>query len=142
MPEEIPFQVQVSDEDKEKLAMAQQITPEDYFQYRALLIEPYTIQNITKKQQILLDILNRNLQLGNLSKEEYEKYVFGISFFSVVGRFKSTTTYAKHLAFTIISGIITSNSKDGFLRRNEATSVKISKIEQSKLKKGIDRMRW
>jgi hypothetical protein len=134
--EEIPIQFEqdLSGEDRQSQALAQQIAPEDFYQYKALLIEPAMSE--------IQDKLNRNFQLGNLSKDEYEKAQFIYGLINLCLRYKKTMKAGLHFFMELNNMFVSSNSKEGFLRRNEATTVKVNKVEQTKGKKVVDKMQW
>jgi hypothetical protein len=132
--DEYPFSVAISDDDKEKIAISQQVLPEDYYQYRSELILP--------QAQKIFKTITKDFQLGNLGKEEYDqaKFIYGLVILCL--RFPKTRKAGVHFLRELNNLFVSSNSKDGFLRKNEATTTKVSEIKQSKMKRMADRSKW
>ena len=57
-------------------------------------------------------------------------------------KYKKTKKAGLHFLSELNNLFVSSNSRDGFLRKNESTQTKISKIEQSKVKKAVERSKW
>jgi hypothetical protein len=131
---EIPFSLNSDDRDRVGEARDAAADPEDYFQYKTELIIPEaqkTFKEITK-----------DWQLGNLSKEDFNKFQFGFGLAVLCLRYKKTLKAGMHILSELNAFIVSSNSKEGFLRKQEGTQTKISKVEQSKVKKVAERSQW
>jgi len=89
---------------------------EGYFDYKNLMINPATSHEFP--------VLNRDLQLGNLSDKDY-KVVFGHMHLAMdLNRFKVLEKAADFIFRRGWAHLIMSNSKAGFVRKLEATSIR------------------
>lgn len=131
---EIPFSLSVDDRDRAGEIRDSQVDPEDYFQYKTELILPEA-RNKFKE-------ITKDWQLGNLDKNDFLKFQFGFGLMMLCLRYKKTMKAGIHFLSELNALVVSSNSKDGFLRKNESTQTKISKIEQSRVKKVAERSKW
>jgi len=131
---DIPFSLSVDDRDRPGELRESQVDPEDYFQYKTELIIPEAQKEFKE--------ITKDWQLGNLSKDDFPKFQFGFGLMILCLRYKKTLKAGRHLLAELNAFMVSSNSKDGFLRKNESTQTKISKIEQSKVKKVAQGSKW
>lgn len=96
---------------------------------------------IPKAEEIFKNI-TKDFQLGNLGKDDYQKaqFIYGLCILCL--KYDKTKKAGLHFLAELNNLFVVSNSKDGFLRKQEGTSTKVSKIEQSKVKKVAERSRW
>lgn len=130
--DDIPIAIQVSDTDEiksRKEFMHEQYSPEGYYEYKNLLIQPAAAQ---KKLDDVKAEITRDFQLGNLSKEEYQKAQFVFGLVALCFRWKDTTKAGLHFLKELELMFIASNSKEGFLRKYEQAPPKETIIKKAK----------
>ncbi len=130
----VPVAVSVGEDGEESKAefYREFQTPEGYYEYKTELIIPEAFRvfkNITK-----------DFQLGNLSKEEYEKAQFIYGFCILCLKYPKTRKAGNHFLKELEMMFVASNSKEGFLRKHEHTKTKESIIKQAKNWK--ERVKW
>lgn len=115
--------------------MAKKIPIEDFFGYKELLLDP-------EASKIFKDMgITKDNQLGNLDQKQFEKIVFGFGLASLCLNYKSTRKYGLHVLMEIANMLVTSNSIEGFLRKEEHESIKITRVGMEKKGKFVDRFR-
>jgi len=95
---------------------------EGFFDYKNLMINP-AARNIFKS-------INRDLQLGNLTEKDYKIVYLHLHLGMELDRFESLNEAAKFILQRGFAHLVLSNSKQGFQRRLEATSIRIQKLQK------------
>lgn len=131
---EIPVAINVGDEDTEDKADVQRqfYAPEGYYEYQAQKINP-------EAAEIFSEIF-RDWQLGYYTKEDFQNLLF--LFTHAIGclKYKFTHKYGNRVLEMANFYSISTNSKEGFLRKQEATKTKEALIKQAKNWK--ERIKW
>ena len=131
---EFPVAVSVSEDDAEDKEEFKRniIVPEGYFEYMAQKINP---QAAEKWKEIV-----RDWQLGFYTKDDFQNLQFLFVHAMTAIGFKKTKEYGEKVMEMANYYSISTNSKDGFLRKQEVTRTKESLIKQQKNWK--DRVKW
>lgn len=130
----MPIAISVGDDeasDKAELYREFQ-TPEGYYEYQSLKIEPEAAK--------LWREIFRDWQMGFYSKEDFHNMLFLFVLAIRCLKYKYTRDYGKRLLEKTAYYALSTNSKEGFLRKQEQTKVKESVVKQQKNWK--ERVKW
>lgn len=130
--DDTPIAISVSDTDElqaKKDFYRETYSPEGYYEYKNLLINPAAAQEKAKE---IKEIITRDFQLGNLGKEEYEKAQFIFGLIVLCLKWPKTRKAGLHFLQELELMFIASNSKDGFLRKYEQAPPKETIIKKHK----------
>jgi hypothetical protein len=131
---EVPIAVSVGeDESEEKAALYREFsTPEGFYEYQSLKIEPAAA--------MLWKDIFRDWQMGYYSKEDFQNMLFLFVLSIRCIKYKYTRDYGRRLLEKTAYYALSTNSKEGFLRKQEQTKTKETMIKQQKNWK--ERVKW
>lgn len=131
---EQPVALSVGDDDVEDKAEFQRqiIYPEGYYEYQAQKINPQASE--TWKE------IFRDWQMGFYTKDDFQNILFLFTTAIRAMKYKYTKDYGKRLLEKTAYYSISTNSKEGFLRKQIETRVKEAVIKQQKNWK--ERVKW
>jgi hypothetical protein len=132
--DEQPVAVSVGEDDIEDKAemQRQMIYPEGYYEFQAQKINPEAA-NMWKE-------IFRDWQMGNYQKDDFNNIMFLFTTSIRCMKYKYTKDYGKRLLEKTAYYAISTNSKDGFLRKQLETRVKEARIMSQKNWK--ERVKW
>lgn len=103
---------------------------EGYFDYKNFMVNPAISKQFPQ--------INRDLQLGNLGKEDYNIVFMHLHLAMDLKRFECLKTAADFIFQRGFAHLVMSNSRDGFQRRLEATSIRVHRLDKG----DKDKDRW